>query len=107
MTPTIWSLPAIDRSSVCTSRACPAVVTWGDAAPSTPAEPTASRSLSAFSWVICSEERLTVYWVPPVNSMPKLSPLTSTTAIARPTRSSETLYQSVRRPMKSIDRVPP
>ena len=51
----------------------PAVLTIGLLAPSTPESRTACRRASASSWV--AEATGTRYWVPPVNSMPRLRPL--------------------------------
>ena len=81
------------------------MVTTGFAAASTPDPATTSRSVSASSWVALAIG--TVYWVPPVNSMPKLSPLTTITTIATATRMIETAYQMARWPMKSKDLRPP
>ena len=48
----------------------PAVETTGASAFLMPRSPTTSRSLSALSWVTWDLSRLTVNWLPPVNSRP-------------------------------------
>lgn len=81
----------------------PDVVTVGSALKSSSGDPPiSSRRVSAVSWPETLEDRLSIrYWVPPVNSMPKFRPLTTTTRIARPTRAPEMEYQSARWPTKS------
>ena len=81
----------------------PEVVTTGLEAASTPVLATATRRSSAVSWVtwLCGSE--TRYCAPPVNSMPQLMPLKNSPDIATSTMTAETVYQSRRRPTKSID----
>ena len=78
VTPTVsmiaWvtsALSALVSSSVWTRiELSPEVVTTGVSAFWMPRPPTASRSASALSWVTWSLDSVTLYWVPPVNSMP-------------------------------------
>ena len=78
VTPTVsmiaWvtsALSALVSSSVWTRiEFSPEVVTTGVEAFLMPRSPTASRSASALSWVTFSLGSVTLYWVPPVNSMP-------------------------------------
>ena len=107
MMPVISVASSVVRGSVCTTTpSLPWVVTMGDDALSMSESETASRSLSAMSWVAWSFGSVTVNWAPPVNSIPMLSPLTLNPRIAIRTSTPEMAYQSQRRPMKSTDFLP-
>ena len=84
----------------------PVVVTTGELAPSMPVAATASRSLSALSWVTWSDGKLTRYCAPPSNSMPMLRPWKYRPQTASSTMRPEPEYQSHLRPTKSMDFLP-